>query len=85
VVVCIHGVLTYELVDPFQIQKRYKAATGYLPIVFEGSSPGAGKFGYLKNPRRHLTELKEELGRRIGCAIKHLSRGTLIANTTRSY
>ncbi|KAM0890914.1 hypothetical protein ACQ4PT_026699 [Festuca glaucescens] len=32
----------------FEIQKRYKAATGYLPIVFEGSSPGAGKFGYLK-------------------------------------
>ncbi|KAG8069726.1 hypothetical protein GUJ93_ZPchr0006g42318 [Zizania palustris] len=25
----------------FEIQKRYKAATGYLPVVFEGSSPGA--------------------------------------------
>ncbi|GJM90184.1 hypothetical protein PR202_ga06441 [Eleusine coracana subsp. coracana] len=36
----------------FEIQKRYKAATGYLPIVFEGSSPGAGKFGYLKIRRR---------------------------------
>ncbi|CAD6248117.1 unnamed protein product [Miscanthus lutarioriparius] len=35
-----------------EIQKRYKAATGYLPIVFEGSSPGAGKFGYLKIRRR---------------------------------
>ncbi|KAG2648476.1 hypothetical protein PVAP13_1NG027200 [Panicum virgatum] len=35
-----------------EIQRRYKAATGYLPIVFEGSSPGAGKFGYLKIRRR---------------------------------
>lgn len=26
----------------FEIQRRYKAATGYLPYVFEGSSPGAG-------------------------------------------
>ncbi|XP_062234198.1 L-arabinokinase-like isoform X2 [Phragmites australis] len=31
-----------------EIQQRYKAATGYLPILFDGSSPGAGKFGYLK-------------------------------------
>nr|CAD1823184.1 unnamed protein product [Ananas comosus var. bracteatus] len=31
-----------------QIQERYKAATGYFPYVFEGSSPGAGTFGYLK-------------------------------------
>ncbi|XP_073000847.1 L-arabinokinase-like isoform X2 [Typha latifolia] len=31
-----------------EIQERYKAATGYLPYVFEGSSPGAGNFGYLK-------------------------------------
>jgi L-arabinokinase len=30
------------------IQQRYKAATGYLPLIFEGSSPGAGKFGYLR-------------------------------------
>nr|CAB3502561.1 unnamed protein product [Digitaria exilis] len=36
----------------FEIQRRYKAATGYLPIVFEGSSPGAGTFGYLKIRRR---------------------------------
>ncbi|KAJ3696276.1 hypothetical protein LUZ60_001653 [Juncus effusus] len=35
-----------------EIQQRYKAATGYLPIIFEGSSPGAGKFGYLKIRRR---------------------------------
>nr|CAB3494936.1 unnamed protein product [Digitaria exilis] len=31
-----------------EIQQRYKAATGYLPILFDGSSPGAAKFGYLK-------------------------------------
>ncbi|OIV96538.1 hypothetical protein TanjilG_07930 [Lupinus angustifolius] len=31
-----------------QLQQRYQKATGYLPYVFEGSSPGAGKFGYLK-------------------------------------
>ncbi|XP_031475091.1 L-arabinokinase-like isoform X1 [Nymphaea colorata] len=31
-----------------EIQQRYKAATGYLPYIFEGSSPGAGTFGYLR-------------------------------------
>lgn len=31
-----------------EIQHRYKKATGYLPFLFEGSSPGSGKFGYLK-------------------------------------
>ncbi|KAL4205295.1 hypothetical protein AMTRI_Chr01g113890 [Amborella trichopoda] len=35
-----------------EIQQRYKAATGYLPFIFEGSSPGAGKFGYLRLRRR---------------------------------
>ncbi|KAL2544492.1 L-arabinokinase [Forsythia ovata] len=35
-----------------EIQQRYKAATGYLPILFEGSSPGAGKFGHLRIRRR---------------------------------
>ncbi|XP_057959403.1 L-arabinokinase-like [Malania oleifera] len=35
-----------------EIQQRYKGATGYLPYVIEGSSPGAGKFGYLKLRRR---------------------------------
>lgn len=35
-----------------QIQQRYKSATGYLPLIFEGSSPGAGKFGYLRIRRR---------------------------------
>ncbi|KAF4358986.1 hypothetical protein F8388_015033 [Cannabis sativa] len=36
-----------------EVQQRYKAATGYLPFIFEGSSPGAGKFGYLKLRRRN--------------------------------
>lgn len=36
----------------FEIQRRYKDATGYLPFLFEGSSPGAGKFGYLRIRRR---------------------------------
>ncbi|XP_055822494.1 L-arabinokinase-like isoform X4 [Solanum dulcamara] len=31
-----------------EIQQRYKASTGFSPYVFEGSSPGAAKFGYLK-------------------------------------
>ncbi|CAK9182378.1 unnamed protein product [Ilex paraguariensis] len=35
-----------------EIQQRYKGATGYLPVIFEGSSPGAGKFGYLRIRRR---------------------------------
>lgn len=35
-----------------QVQQRYKKATGYMPFLFEGSSPGAGKFGYLKIRRR---------------------------------
>ncbi|KAJ8766051.1 hypothetical protein K2173_020567 [Erythroxylum novogranatense] len=35
-----------------EIQHRYKSATGYLPFIFEGSSPGAGKFGYLRIRRR---------------------------------
>ncbi|KAF7817170.1 hypothetical protein G2W53_031139 [Senna tora] len=36
----------------FEVQQRYKRATGYLPFIFEGSSPGACKFGYLKIRRR---------------------------------
>ncbi|KAL6330600.1 hypothetical protein AAG906_003207 [Vitis piasezkii] len=35
-----------------QIQQRYKDATGFMPFIFEGSSPGAAKFGYLKIRRR---------------------------------
>ncbi|URE44572.1 Galactokinase galactose-binding signature [Musa troglodytarum] len=41
-----------------EIQQKYKGATGYLPIIFEGSSPGAGKFGYLKI--RRLTRSDEK-------------------------
>ncbi|KAI3975448.1 hypothetical protein MKX01_022320 [Papaver californicum] len=41
-----------------EVQQRYKAATGYMPFIFEGSSPGAGKFGYLKIRRRfHSTQI----------------------------
>lgn len=39
-----------------EIQQRYKNATGYLPFVFEGSSPGAGTFGYLKVRLRSSTK-----------------------------
>ncbi|KAH8481457.1 hypothetical protein H0E87_029074 [Populus deltoides] len=39
-----------------EIQRRYHVATGFKPYVFEGSSPGAGKFGYLKIRRRNATE-----------------------------
>ncbi|KAH6804492.1 arabinose kinase [Perilla frutescens var. frutescens] len=39
-----------------QIQKRYEGATGYVPIVFEGSSPGAGRFGHLRI-RRTATKI----------------------------
>ncbi|XP_076907882.1 L-arabinokinase-like [Bidens hawaiensis] len=35
-----------------QIQQRYRNATGYMPFLFEGSSPGAGKFGHLRIRRR---------------------------------
>lgn len=31
-----------------QIQQRYKSATAFTPSIFDGSSPGAGKFGYLQ-------------------------------------
>ncbi|XP_027333907.1 L-arabinokinase-like isoform X3 [Abrus precatorius] len=45
----------------FEVQQRYKKATGYLPFIFEGSSPGAGKFGYLKI-RRRATPKKANAG-----------------------
>ncbi|KAM7481180.1 hypothetical protein LguiB_005763 [Lonicera macranthoides] len=35
-----------------EIQQRYQDATSYLPFVFEGSSPSAGKFEYLGIRRR---------------------------------
>jgi L-arabinokinase len=31
-----------------QIQQQYKSATGHLPFIFEGSSMGAGQFGFLR-------------------------------------
>ncbi|KAG0472232.1 hypothetical protein HPP92_016778, partial [Vanilla planifolia] len=42
----------------FEIQQRYRSATGYLPFIFDGSSPGAAKFGYLKIRRRRAPELE---------------------------
>ncbi|KAL4570227.1 hypothetical protein LXL04_025878 [Taraxacum kok-saghyz] len=39
-----------------QVQQRYKNATGYMPFLFEGSSPGAGKFGHLRIRRRVITK-----------------------------
>ncbi|KAK3211979.1 hypothetical protein Dsin_016685 [Dipteronia sinensis] len=36
-----------------EIQQRYKAATGYMPYIIDGSSLGAGQFGYLKIRSRH--------------------------------
>ncbi|KAL5559262.1 hypothetical protein UlMin_035473 [Ulmus minor] len=44
-----------------EIQQRYRDATGYLPFVFEGSSPGAGKFGYLKLRRRTSPALPSKI------------------------
>ncbi|CAL5206553.1 unnamed protein product [Lathyrus oleraceus] len=46
----------------FEIQQRYKKATGYLPFIFEGSSPGAGKFGYLKILRRATPKKVDSYG-----------------------
>ncbi|XP_042441360.1 L-arabinokinase-like [Zingiber officinale] len=47
--VCVIGRNCIQSTEEIQkIQQRYKSATGYLPYVFEGSSPGAGKFGYLR-------------------------------------
>lgn len=43
-----------------EIQQRYHAATGHLPFIFEGSSPGAGTFGYLKLRRRRSPDAKLE-------------------------
>ncbi|XP_011077667.1 L-arabinokinase [Sesamum indicum] len=47
--VCVIGKNLFRSSEQiFKIQQKYKAITGFLPFVFEGSSPGAGKFGYLK-------------------------------------
>ncbi|XP_024537180.1 L-arabinokinase isoform X2 [Selaginella moellendorffii] len=37
-----------------EVQQRYKEATGHLPFIFEGSSPGAGKFGHLRIIRKSI-------------------------------
>ena len=42
----------------FQMQQEYKIATGHLPFIFEGSSPGAGKFGYLRIRRKVIHHWK---------------------------
>lgn len=50
--VCVIGKNCLESSEQIlELQRRYKEATGYLPSMFEGSSPGAGKFGYLKIKR----------------------------------
>ncbi|XP_057806534.1 L-arabinokinase-like isoform X2 [Salvia miltiorrhiza] len=47
--VCVMGQNTSRSGEQIvKIQQKYKAITGFSPHVFEGSSPGAGKFGYLK-------------------------------------
>ncbi|KAI3447294.1 hypothetical protein Pfo_003959 [Paulownia fortunei] len=55
--VCVMGKnLLRSSKQMIKIQQKYKATTGFLPYVFEGSSPGAGKFGYLKiRLRSHST------------------------------
>ncbi|CAI0388032.1 unnamed protein product [Linum tenue] len=51
--VCVMGEKSVRSSEQIrEIQQRYKSATGFMPYVFEGSSPGAGKFGYLKIRRR---------------------------------
>ncbi|XP_042444788.1 L-arabinokinase-like [Zingiber officinale] len=56
--VCVIGRNCIQSTEEIQkIQQRYKSATGYLPYIFEGSSPGAGKFGYLRiRMRQSLTD-----------------------------
>eukprot|EP00850_Spirogloea_muscicola_P015687 SM000122S25794 [mRNA] locus=s122:376915:386453:+ [translate_table: standard] len=39
-----------------QIEQEYKLATGHLPHRFEGSSPGAGRFGFLRIRRRRTDQ-----------------------------
>ncbi|KAJ6372819.1 hypothetical protein OIU76_027196 [Salix suchowensis] len=47
-----NGTLNEQILE---IQRRYHVATGFNPYVFEGSSPGAGEFGYLRIRRRNFT------------------------------
>ncbi|XAR63769.1 L-arabinokinase [Bertholletia excelsa] len=47
--VCVIGRNTMRSSDQImEVQQRYKDSTSYKPYVFEGSSPGAGQFGYLR-------------------------------------
>lgn len=51
--VCIMGWNCKQTTNEiFKIQEQYKDCTGHLPFIFEGSSPGAGKFGYLRIRRK---------------------------------
>ncbi|KAI5062302.1 hypothetical protein GOP47_0022841 [Adiantum capillus-veneris] len=51
--VCIMGWNCRQTaVEIYKIQELYKDSTGHLPFIFEGSSPGAGKFGYLRIRRK---------------------------------
>ncbi|CAM6123101.1 unnamed protein product [Calypogeia fissa] len=51
--VCVVGRHTQEAEKQIgQIQELYRASTGHLPYLFEGSSPGAAQFGYLRILRR---------------------------------
>ncbi|XP_021891445.1 L-arabinokinase-like [Carica papaya] len=55
--VCVFGKNSLRSSEQIlQIQQKYKDDTGFMPYVFDGSSPGAGKFGYLKI--RRLTYAK---------------------------
>ncbi|KAH7432132.1 hypothetical protein KP509_07G009700 [Ceratopteris richardii] len=47
--VCIMGWNSKQTADEIcKIRDRYKETTGHSPFIFEGSSPGAGSFGYLR-------------------------------------
>ena len=42
------AVLTKRGADIESIAEAYAAETGHRPVVFSGSSPGAGAFGHLR-------------------------------------
>lgn len=52
--VCVLGWNSMKTTEQiYKIQHQYKVSTGHLPFIFEGSSPGAGKFGYLRIRRKN--------------------------------
>lgn len=60
--ICVIGKNTLKSSEQIlKIQQRYKAATGHLPYIFDGSSPGAGVFGYLK--LRRISKSKSGFGK----------------------